>query len=159
MDFSHVLLKDICTINLGTNKPVEPPDHRSYPIIGGGMSPAGYTSNHNVDADTIIINCRGKYSGHVFRFDTPVYVNSDAVYLSNIDTNKIDKNYLYWYLKYELQSNHKCLESFQILLPTNLENQKWRASQAKILSDNYRHLPSRRLKRDYYPNHFFNSSY
>jgi type I restriction enzyme, S subunit len=150
MTISQVLLKDICTINLGDNKKPEPSDYRSYyPIIGGGISPSGYTSTYNVNAGTIIINIAGYNIGRILRLDTPAYVNENAIYISNINDNIIDADYLYWYLTFEVTAlSVPNIGNIVIMIPSTLEEQKWCASQTHNYVNINRLLPERRWKHD-----------
>ncbi len=103
-------LKHICNIVQGQKlSMVDKSKHKKYPIYGGARYEIGYHSDFNVDENTILINKLGKHAGYVTKNSIPVFVTTDAFIVlpfSELDgTPIVDEDYLFYYLRYVLQSD------------------------------------------------------
>lgn len=67
-----------------------------YPVIGGGAEYSGYHNEFNYDAKNSIFISRVGSAGHVSKYENKCYI-TDLVF--TLEPLKINKNYLYLYLK------------------------------------------------------------
>ena len=70
----------------------------SYPVYNGGMTASGYTDKFNTDANQIIVSQGGESAGFVNYITAPFWAGAHC-YVVQPATDKIDKRYLYFYLK------------------------------------------------------------
>lgn len=139
----YILLRDICSINYGSSKPVE---DGIYPMMGGGEKISKYVDKYNVEKNTIII-ARSGNPGYVTLTYDKSYIASYAFYLE-MSNNKVDTLYLYYYLKNiqeEIQTLGKgtCVKNlnrdilYDIKIPVpSLEIQKEIVERLDLLSEN-----------------------
>jgi type I restriction-modification system DNA methylase subunit len=130
-------LGEICEMKNGKNISKDTLVHGDFPVVGGGKTPLGYHNEYNVNENTILISKDGAYAGYISRYDKKVFVSNHGIYVMNIKEDIVDKNYLYYYLKFFLQEkiytlqtgsaqpgvNKKNILELTIKLPT-LEKQK-----------------------------------
>jgi type I restriction enzyme S subunit len=102
--------------------------------MNGGISPSGYHSKYNSEADTISISEGGNSCGYV-QFNKDKFWSGGHCYtLTNINSNILNK-YLYYYLKYSEQNimslrigsglpniQKKDIEKYEVIYP-NYNNQ------------------------------------
>ena len=75
-----------------------------YFVIGGGQTPTGKHNAFNKPANSILCSQSGSYSGFISRYNTPIWA-SDCFSIHSTNSDVINENYLYYYLKYPLQNN------------------------------------------------------
>lgn len=75
-----------------------------YFVIGGGQSPTGKHNSFNKPTNSILCSQSGSYSGFISRYNAPIWA-SDCFSIHSVNSDIINENYLYYYLKYPLQDN------------------------------------------------------
>ena len=95
----EVKLGEICEIKKGEqlNKNILSNDV-GFPVINGGIKPSGYTQKWNTKENTITISEGGNSCGYVNLLKEKFWSGGHCYTLLNL---KIDKNFLYQYLKYK----------------------------------------------------------
>ena len=67
-----------------------------YPVIGGGISPAGYHNEYNANENTIICSSSGANAGYINMYNKKVWLSDCFGIIPKQDINNM---YLYYYLK------------------------------------------------------------
>lgn len=131
----EVKLGEICEIKKGEqlNKNILSNDV-GFPVINGGIKPSGYTQKWNNKENTITISEGGNSCGYVNLLKEKFWSGGHCYTLLNL---KIDKNFLYQYLKYKQDDIMKLrvgsglpniqkntIENFYIVEPLLKEQQK-----------------------------------
>ena len=95
----EVKLGEICEIKKGEqlNKNILSNDV-GFPVINGGIKPSGYTQKWNTKENTITISEGGNSCGYINLLKEKFWSGGHCYTLLNL---KIDKNFLYQYLKYK----------------------------------------------------------
>ena len=92
-------LGEIADINKGTQKNVELLSEKgSYPVINGGKEPSGYFNDFNTIENTITISEGGNSCGFINYIESKFWSGGHCYTLTTND--KINKDYLYHYLKH-----------------------------------------------------------
>ena len=131
----EIKLGEICEIKKGEqlNKNILSNDV-GFPVINGGIEPSGYTQKWNTKENTITISEGGNSCGYVNLLKEKFWSGGHCYTLLNL---KIDKNFLYQYLKYKQDDIMKLrvgsglpniqkntIENFYIVEPLLKEQQK-----------------------------------
>jgi len=103
-------LGKICEFQNGINITKEKLIDGEYPVVGGGSKPLGYHNEFNVKENTIIISKDGAYAGYVSKYDKKIFVSNHGIYIHKYD-EKVLKDYIYYYLKLDLQNKLYKLQS------------------------------------------------
>ena len=134
-EWRETKLDKICEIKKGEqlNKNILSNDIGS-PVINGGIEPSGYTQKWNTEENTITISEGGNSCGYVNLLKEKFWSGGHCYTLLNL---KIDKNFLYQYLKYNQDNIMKLrvgsglpniqknmIENFSIVEPLLNEQQK-----------------------------------
>jgi len=92
-------IKDIASVLIGEfvhkNKQK---DDAEYPVYNGGTSYTGFYNEFNRTKDKIIISARGANAGYVNRVFTNFW-SGNSCYTIDVFDDKVDWNYLYYYIK------------------------------------------------------------
>ncbi len=98
-EWEEKTLGDVCTPYKGKqiNKD-NLSETNTYPVMNGGVSPSGFHSGYNTEANTIIISEGGNSCGFVNYINTPFWAGGHC-YVLDIH-NELDKLYLYHLLKF-----------------------------------------------------------
>lgn len=138
-----VSLQDIATVSKGTQPAKEIFDRNyDYPFLNGGMSPSGFVSDWNKDANTIAISEGGNSCGYVQLMREKFWCGGHCY---SISPQKIDNNFLYHALKVQEANimgmrvgsglpniQKKNLLNFQLKISTSIDEQQYIAG---ILTD------------------------
>ena len=73
---TNARLGDVCTLQNPQSIRKSELRDGPYPVVGGGVSPMGYHSEHNTEAMAVLISGCGATAGHVSRYNTPVFRTS-----------------------------------------------------------------------------------
>ena len=134
-EWKEIKLGEICEIKKGEqlNKNILSNDV-GFPVINGGIEPSGYTQKWNTKENTITISEGGNSCGYVNLLKEKFWSGGHCYTLLNL---KIDKNFLYQYLKYKQDDIMKLrvgsglpniqkntIENFYIVEPLLKEQQK-----------------------------------
>ena len=134
-EWEETKLGEICEIKKGEqlNKNILSNDV-GFPVINGGIEPSGYTQKWNTKENTITISEGGNSCGYVNLLKEKFWSGGHCYTLLNL---KIDKNFLYQYLKYNQDNIMKLrvgsglpniqkntIENFNIVEPLLDEQQK-----------------------------------
>lgn len=134
-EWRETKLGEICEIKKGEqlNKNILSNDV-GFPVINGGIEPSGYTQKWNTKENTITISEGGNSCGYVNLLKEKFWSGGHCYTLLNL---KIDKNFLYQYLKYNQDNIMKLrvgsglpniqkntIENFNIVEPLLNEQQK-----------------------------------
>ena len=134
-EWEETKLGEICEIKKGEqlNKNILSNDV-GFPVINGGIEPSGYTQKWNTKENTITISEGGNSCGYVNLLKEKFWSGGHCYTLLNL---KIDKNFLYQYLKYKQDDIMKLrvgsglpniqkntIENFYIVEPLLKEQQK-----------------------------------
>ena len=134
-EWKEIKLGEICEIKKGEqlNKNILSNDV-GFPVINGGIEPSGYTQKWNTKENTITISEGGNSCGYVNLLKEKFWSGGHCYTLLNL---KIDKNFLYQYLKYKQDDTMKLrvgsglpniqkntIENFYIVEPLLKEQQK-----------------------------------
>lgn len=134
-EWREVKLGEICEIKKGEqlNKNILSNDV-GFPVINGGIEPSGYTQKWNTKENTITISEGGNSCGYINLLKEKFWSGGHCYTLLNL---KIDKNFLYQYLKYKQDDIMKLrvgsglpniqkntIENFYIVEPLLKEQQK-----------------------------------
>ena len=134
-EWRETKLDKICEIKKGEqlNKNILSNDI-GFPVINGGIEPSGYTQKWNTEENTITISEGGNSCGYVNLLKEKFWSGGHCYTLLNL---KIDKNFLYQYLKYNQDNIMKLrvgsglpniqknmIENFSIVEPLLNEQQK-----------------------------------
>ena len=108
----YVKLGEVCEIKTGkgiTKKDAE--NAGDYPIISGGVTPMGYFHLYNREPNVVTVSRVGANAGWVGYMTEKFYLNDKcfSVIPSEINFNKINPKFLYYYLK----QNESTLTSLQ----------------------------------------------
>ena len=98
----YVKLGEVCEIKTGkgiTKKDAE--NAGDYPIISGGVTPMGYFHLYNREPNVVTVSRVGANAGWVGYMTEKFYLNDKcfSVIPSEINFNKINPKFLYYYLK------------------------------------------------------------
>jgi len=91
-------LNELCTINIGG--PQKRNIKGKYRIFYSNPAIKEYCDNYNAIENTIIINTFGIYKGYVHKLDKKMWISSLFYYLTDIKTEIISEEYLYYYMKF-----------------------------------------------------------
>lgn len=91
-------LGELCSFKRGKQLSVKNFESGIYPVIGGGQQPAGYHSKWNCESNITLISSSGAYAGFVNRYLVQTWM-SDCFSIYSSDTNLLDNNFLYYFLK------------------------------------------------------------
>lgn len=95
----YVELKEICSPKqwktISSDKLLE----KGYPVYGAN-GVIGFYSEYNHEFPTILITCRGATCGEVNISEPFSYVNGNAMALDQLNVEKLNIKFLYYYLKY-----------------------------------------------------------
>ena len=134
-EWRETKLNKICEIKKGEqlNKNILN-NNIGFPVINGGIEPSGYTQKWNTEENTITISEGGNSCGYVNLLKEKFWSGGHCYTLLNL---KIDKNFLYQYLKYNQDNIMKLrvgsglpniqknmIENFSIVEPLLDEQQK-----------------------------------
>ncbi|WP_459827713.1 restriction endonuclease subunit S [Campylobacter concisus] len=134
-EWRETKLNKICEIKKGEqlNKNILN-NNIGFPVINGGIEPSGYTQKWNTEENTITISEGGNSCGYVNLLKEKFWSGGHCYTLLNL---KIDKNFLYQYLKYNQNNIMKLrvgsglpniqknmIENFSIVEPLLDEQQK-----------------------------------
>lgn len=135
-EFNHFKLGEICEIKKGEQiNGSELTEFGKYPVINGGITPSGFHSKYNCDAETITISEGGNSCGFVQFNKDPFWSGGHCYSLNRVKAFVLNK-YLFYYLKYSeskimslrvgsglpnIQRNAIC--NFEVLVP-NEQTQK-----------------------------------
>jgi len=134
-EWEEKALRKICQINKGVQINRDTlSDNDVYPVINGGITPSGYTSEYNVEANTITISEGGNSCGFVSFMAQDFWCGGHCYALKNVT---ISNSYLYHFLKFKepiIMSlrvgsglpniQKKAIEGLSVLVPTDIEQQK-----------------------------------
>ncbi|MCK9337082.1 MAG: restriction endonuclease subunit S [Arcobacteraceae bacterium] len=120
---------DIAILKSGKSRPKEESEINNIPIYGGNGI-LGFTNQHNIDGETIIIGRVGAYCGSLYMENKPIWVSDNALIAK--PKNALYSKYLFYLLKEnELNSmaegsSHPLLtqepiKSIQIFVPPELK--------------------------------------
>ena len=138
-------LGQICSLAKGEQKGRDQLDDAGpVPVINGGVTPSGYTSEPNTGAYTITISEGGNSCGYVDLITQPFWCGGHCYALTNL---KVDRDFLYAFLKHKerrimslrvgsgLPNIQKGdLKKLEVLVPTQAE--QVRIGQLAKLADN-----------------------
>lgn len=93
-------LGDICELKNGTNITKDDLIEGNFPVIGGGQKPMGYHNKYNCEENTIIISKDGSYAGYISKYNIKTFITNHGIIINKIYNDTINKDYLYYYLKY-----------------------------------------------------------
>lgn len=97
-EWEDVRLGDVCDIKKGEQLNKDTLDSNGdFPVINGGIEPSGYTEEWNTESNTITISEGGNSCGYVNFLQDRFWSGGHCYTLLNL---KIDKIYLYQFLKY-----------------------------------------------------------
>ncbi len=129
--FSKTSLGSICKVKKGEQiNGSELSETGTFRVMNGGISPSGYHSKQNSEADTISISEGGNSCGYV-QFNKEEFWSGGHCYtLINVDSS-ISNKYLYYFLKFSEQKimalrigsglpniQKKDIEDFEIVYPS-----------------------------------------
>jgi len=98
-------LGDICNLNRGKILTIPKIIKGDYPVIGGGQKPMGYHNQYNKNEECILMSSSGSYAGYLSKYKEKVWA-SDCFSIEP-KNNKINKNYLWYYLKSNQENIYK----------------------------------------------------
>ena len=129
-EFNHFKLGEICEIKKGEQiNGSELTEFGKYPVINGGITPSGFHSKYNCNAETITISEGGNSCGFVQFNKDPFWSGGHCYSLNSVKAFVLNK-YLFYYLKYSeskimslrvgsglpnIQRNAIC--NFEVLIP------------------------------------------
>lgn len=93
----YVKLIDICSPKQWKTVASSELFEDGYPVYGANGI-IGYYHEYNHKDETLLITCRGATCGSLNISVPYAYINGNAMALDNLDSNKIDIKYLYYYL-------------------------------------------------------------
>jgi type I restriction enzyme S subunit len=100
-----IKLGDVCDLNRGKILTIAKIINGNYPVIGGGQKPMGYHNEYNKKEDCILISSSGAYAGYLSKYKERVWA-SDCFSIEP-KNNKINENYLWYFLKLNQESIYK----------------------------------------------------
>lgn len=89
-------LSKLTAIEYGDNLPSTHLKAQGYPVFGANGY-IGYIDRYNVDEDTVLISCRGEYSGTINYVKPKTFVTNNSIILRN-KTSEITTTFLYYIL-------------------------------------------------------------
>ena len=91
-------LQDVCTIRKGEQLNRNIMDNNGkFPVLNGGIGFSGYTDDYNTDENTISMSEGGNSCGHISFLTKKFWCGGHCYRI--IPNSKIDKSFLYQYLK------------------------------------------------------------
>jgi len=90
-------LINYCNYENGKSLTIKEFENGPYPVIGGGRKPAGFHNDYNMPENSILCSKSGE-AGYISRYNKKVWA-SDCFRIFSKNTNILDDNYLYYYLK------------------------------------------------------------
>jgi restriction endonuclease S subunit len=96
-------LGDVCEFQNGKNITTKELVKGDYPVVGGGKEPLGYHNKFNVDENTILISKDGAYAGYVSRYNNKVFVSNHGIYINEVKSDIVLRDFIYYYMKHILQ--------------------------------------------------------
>jgi len=100
-----IKLGDVCELKRGKILTINQIKEGLYPVISGGQKPMGFHNEYNRNENTILMSQSGSYAGYLSKYLDKVYA-SDCFSIEPLN-NKINKNYLWYYLKCNQESIYK----------------------------------------------------
>ena len=91
-------LENICDFKRGKQLSKKKFIEGNYPVIGGGKKPVGYHNEYNMAENSILCSSSGS-AGYISRYNKKIWA-SDCFSIISSDENKLDNDYLYYYLKF-----------------------------------------------------------
>lgn len=133
MQWIRVKLTDVANPKQWKNLPVSKFKETGYPVYGAN-GVIGCFSEYNHENPTIAITCRGATCGSINITSPKSYITSNAMALDDLDTSRIDINFLVYALKHrgfrdvisgaaQPQITRKNLETVRIKIPEKHEDQ------------------------------------
>lgn len=101
--WEETYLTDFANLNYGDNLPSSILKPYGFKVFGANGY-IGYNDNYNLDKQTVLISCRGEYSGTINIVPEKTFVTNNSI-LVNLKTNDVDTIFIY----YKLQTINKAL--------------------------------------------------
>ncbi|AYV75619.1 MAG: restriction endonuclease subunit S [Terrestrivirus sp.] len=116
-------LNELCTVNEGTH----PTKNKEglYQIFTPNPVLKEFSNDYNVIENTIIISIYGLHKGCIHKCDEKMWISSLYTYLTNIKTEIILEEYLYYYMKFNNENvlnKIKVKKSYEIRKEKIIEN-------------------------------------
>jgi len=133
METKIIKFKDITKLKQWKNLPIKDLKPEGYPVYGANGT-IGYYDEYNHESPTLAITCRGATCGNIHLTQPKSYITSNAMALDDLDTTKIDLNYLRLILQYrgfddvitgaaQPQITRRNLEKIKLTVPKSINDQ------------------------------------
>jgi len=133
MEIKVIKLKDVAKLKQWKNLPIKELKPDGYPVYGANGI-IGYYDEYNHEFPTLAITCRGATCGNIHLTQPKSYITSNAMALDDLDTTKIDINYLRLMLQYrgfddvitgaaQPQITRRNLEKIKLTVPKSMDDQ------------------------------------
>jgi len=89
-------LGSIAVLEYGKNLPIKDLLPFGYPVFGANGI-VGYTNRFNISEYTVLVSCRGEYSGKINYAEPKTFVTNNSIPVK-LSINFVDNKFLYYFL-------------------------------------------------------------
>jgi type I restriction enzyme, S subunit len=95
--WNYAILKNVSSLTYGENLPSSDMQPEGFPVYGANGQ-IGYHSKANILSETVLVSCRGEYSGTINLAPAYSYVTNNSIPI-RLTTSNIETKFLYYALQ------------------------------------------------------------